>query len=73
MLFDEASGLMQTIAKEFSDIISMESIGKTYDSRDIWMMKLDATKVLTPSTGGEDKAKAILMTGAHHSRELVST
>ena len=39
-------------------------------------MKLDGTNLLSVSTGGlNDKSekKAILLTGAHHSRELVST
>lgn len=53
---------------EFSDIIKLESIGKTYENRDIWMIKVEADKIAQP---GQEK-KAILMTGAHHSRELVS-
>jgi murein tripeptide amidase MpaA len=64
---------MQHISQEFSDIVEMESIGKTYENRDIWMLKIDATNYFS-SKGiptNPDK-KALLMTGAHHSRELLS-
>ena len=66
---------MNTIAAEFPQLVQMESIGKTFDDRDIWMMKIDGTSLLSPNTqfdGNSDK-KAILLTGAHHSRELIST
>jgi carboxypeptidase T len=51
------------ILADFGDIVELESIGKTYEGRDIWMLKIGASS--------QDK-KAILMTGAHHARELVS-
>jgi len=53
------------LENNFGDFITLESIGKTYENRDIYMIKIDATE--------QDKdRKAILLTGAHHSRELVS-
>lgn len=51
--------------ENFGEFVQLESIGKTYENRDIMMLKIDATPQ------NLDK-KAILMTGAHHSRELVS-
>jgi len=56
---------MQT---DFSDIISLESIGKTHENRDILMIKIEADILAQPGA----ERKAILLTGAHHSRELVS-
>lgn len=52
------------MAADFPDLIELESIGKTYENRDIYMIKVDGT--------GSPDTKAILLTGAHHSRELVS-
>jgi len=53
--------------------VTKESIGKTYEGRDILMLKLNATPYFTKRglASNPDK-KAILLTGAHHSRELVS-
>lgn len=75
LMYDEVIGLMNTIAAEFPHLVNLESIGKTFDDRDIWMMKIDGTSLLSPSTelDGQKDNKAILLTGAHHSREMVST
>ena len=70
LMYDEVIGLMNTIATEFPEIVTKESIGKTYDDRDIWMLKINGAPHIT---GDLSEKKAILMTGAHHSRELVST
>ena len=73
LLYDEVEHLVRHIEAEFPDVVSLESIGKSYDNRDIWMIKINATKMLADMgiESREDK-KAILLTGAHHSRELVS-
>ena len=75
LMYDEVIGLMNTIAAEFPHLVNLESIGKTFDDRDIWMMKIDGTSLLSPSTGldGQKDNKAILLTGAHHSREMAYT
>lgn len=74
MLYDDVISLMDRLLKDFSDVLTKESIGKTYEGRNIWMLKLDATPLLDKMgiSSRKDK-KALLMTGAHHSRELVST
>lgn len=76
LLYDEVIELVNAIAKEFSEIVQLESIGKTYQGRDILMMKIDAGKhfenIMGHNTQKEEDRKAILLTGAHHSRELVS-
>lgn len=70
LLYDEVMGLMNTIASEFPEFVTMESIGRTYQDRDIWMMKINGAPFIT---GDITEKKAILLTAAHHSRELVST
>jgi carboxypeptidase T len=64
LLYDEVAQLVTDILANFGDIVELESIGKTFEGRDIFMLKIDAT--------GDNDKKAILLTGAHHSRELVS-
>ena len=45
ILYDEVLDLVRTIADDFSDFISIESIGKTGDNRDIFMLNIDGTKL----------------------------
>ena len=73
LLYDEVINLMEHILADFGNIVTAESIGKTYEGRDMWMLKVDATDYFNQKgvSTNPDK-KAILMTGAHHSRELVS-
>ena len=77
LLYDEVVELMNAIASDFPEIVEpLESIGKSYQGRDMNMIKIDAGKhlesILGPSTQSKEDRKAILLTGAHHSRELVS-
>lgn len=77
LLYDEVMQLMYEIKAAFPKIIKLESIGKTHQGRDIWMLKLDAhraleRKGLSVNTQDNKERKAILLTGAHHARELVS-
>ena len=73
LLYDEVMVLMHKMGSEFSNIMKVESIGKTYDNRDIFMLKIDATDYFKQHGIDTIKdKKALLMTGAHHSRELVS-
>ena len=67
LLYDEVQELQERILHSFSDVVTRESIGKSGDGRDIWMLKL------TPNTSQNRTDKgALLLTGAHHARELVS-
>lgn len=77
LLYDEVVELMQAIVTEFPEIVEpLESIGQTYQGRDMNMIKINAHHALKdtlgPDTQEESDRKAILLTGAHHSRELVS-
>jgi murein tripeptide amidase MpaA len=64
LLYDEVIGLVYQLHNDFESICEIEKIGKTHENRDIIMLKFDAAK--------ERNNKAILMTGAHHARELIS-
>ena len=77
LLYDEVMQLIYEIKSAFPKIIKLESIGKTFENRDIWMVKLDAHRYLermglSVNTQDNSERKAILLTGAHHARELVS-
>ena len=63
LLYDEALELMEAIAEEFSEIVEpLESIGKTYEGRDILMIKVDAhaeLKNTIPDSQEEEERKAL--------------
>lgn len=69
LLYDEVLHLVRSIQDDFSEFITLQSIGKTHENRDIWMLDVDAGKVLAPI---HRERKSILLVGAHHARELVS-
>jgi hypothetical protein len=39
-LYDEAMALIEAMQRDFSPFIEIESIGKTYENRDIPMLKI---------------------------------
>lgn len=48
------------------DIMAMESIGKTYEKRDIWLIKL------SDNVNSNEDEKGVLLIGAHHGNEWPS-
>jgi len=50
LLYDEVIALIQTMAAEFSELMTLEAMGKTYDNRDIPMLVIDGANALTPTT-----------------------
>lgn len=64
--YDEMSAKLSRLANEHPDIISLFSIGKSYENRDIWAVKL-SDNVMTD----EDEPEVLLM-GAHHGNERPS-
>ena len=42
ILLSDANSLMQQIKEEFPDIVKIESIGKSWEGRDINMLEIDA-------------------------------
>ena len=47
--YDQMTNLLQNLSKDHSDIMSLNSIGKTYQNRNIWMVKLywDIFRIIT--------------------------
>lgn len=73
LLYDEVMELIKMIQNDFGSIVTLDSIGKTYEGRDIPIIKIDATNYFNQKGIHTNPNKKIfLMTGAHHSRELVS-
>jgi len=64
--YPEMTDLFHDLEENHSDIMSLISIGKTYEGRDIWMVKLSDNV-----TVDEDEPGVLLM-GAHHGDEKPS-
>jgi len=64
--YQEMTDLFYEFEKNHSDIMSLNSIGKTYEGRDIWMIKLSDNVDVN-----EDEPGVLLM-GAHHGDEKPS-
>lgn len=66
LLLTDVNELMDRMQSDFPDIVKVNSIGKSFQGRDINVIELDM-----PS---DVKNKpAILLTGATHAREMIST
>jgi carboxypeptidase T len=64
--YDEMTVLLHSLAANYSTIMSLTSIGKTYEGRDLWMVKLS-------DHVGEDEAEPeVFFMGAHHGNEKPS-
>jgi carboxypeptidase T len=62
--YQKMTELFHDLAEKHSDIMSLSSIGKTYEGRDIWLVKL-SDKV-------DDNEPGVLLMGAHHGNEKPS-
>ncbi len=62
--YDSMTALLQHLAMNHSDIMVLRSIGRTYEGRDVWMVKLSNNP-----TDNQDEP-AVLLMGAHHGNEL---
>lgn len=67
LLLSDVNRLMERMASEFPDNVKLNSIGKSFEGRDINYIELD---IPNPDV---KKKPAILLTGATHARELIST
>jgi carboxypeptidase T len=61
--YPEMTDLFIDLANNHSDIMSMESLGRTYRNREVWLIKLSDNVNVT-----EDEPSVLLM-GAHHGDE----
>jgi murein tripeptide amidase MpaA len=60
--------IMQKIAKAYPDLAKLESIGKSYQGRDIYVLKISDYK-----TGDPSKKPAMYIDGNIHSNEIQGT
>lgn len=70
--------ILASIQHDFGEMVSLDSIGKSYQKRDIMMLTVDARNYIletqndTKSAGLFHTKPVILMTGQHHSREFLT-
>lgn len=64
--YEEMMVLLDNLAGNHSDIMSVASIGKTYEGRDLWMVKL------SDNVSREEEEPGVLFMGAHHGNEKPS-
>jgi hypothetical protein len=63
--YADLTAILQLWAAEYSDLLSIESIGKTYENRDIWAL------TLTDRSGGEPETKPAYFVDANiHAGEV---
>lgn len=61
--YDELTEELQSLQDNHSDIMALTSIGKTYEGRTIWMVKL------SDNVSQEEAEPGILLMAAHHGNE----
>ncbi len=64
--YQEMTELFHILHDQYPDIMSLTSLGKTYEERDIWMVKLSDNVEL------DENEPEILLMGAHHGNEKPS-
>jgi len=64
--YQEMTDLLHDLKDNYPDIMSLESIGVTYEGRDIWMVKL------SDNVDENEDEPGVLLMGAHHGNEKPS-
>ena len=64
--YQEMTDLLQNLEDNYSDIMSLTSIGRTYEERDIWLVKL------SDNVDVDENEPEVLLMGAHHGNEKAS-
>jgi len=64
--YQEMTDLLHNLSNDHSDIMSLTSIGKTYEGRDIWLVKL------SDNVEEDEEEPGVLLMGAHHGNEKPS-
>ena len=65
--YESLTEILENTAKEYPDIAILYSIGKTFEGRDIWALKISDN----PSVN-EPEEPEVLYIGMHHAREWIS-
>jgi carboxypeptidase T len=71
MDYDRMAEHLESIVKAHSGIASLSSIGKTYEGRDLWCVKV-SDRPSEEDDGGEEYEPNVLLVGAHHGNEWIS-
>lgn len=64
--YDEMTNLLSELSDTYSNIMSLTSIGKTYQGRDIWVVKL------SDNVNIDEDEPGVFLDGAHHGNEKPS-
>ena len=64
--YQQMTELFQDLETEHSDIMKLESYGKTYEGRDIWFVKISDNVEL------EEDEPGVLLLGTHHGDEKIA-
>jgi len=64
--YQDMTDLLHELQDSYSNIMKLESLGQTYEGRDIWMVKL------SDNVGVDENEPGVLLMGAHHGNELPS-
>jgi len=64
--YQNMTNLFYELEDEYSDIMSLTSLGKTYEGRDVWMVKISDNVTEIENEPG------VLLMGAHHGNEKPS-
>ena len=63
--YEDLTRILHAYAEEFPQLVSIESIGKSYEGRDIWLMKVTCF-----ATGSDREKPALWVDGNIHATEL---
>ena len=64
--YQEMTVFLQNLSINYPEILKVESIGKTYEKRDIWMAKI------SDNVNVDEDEPGVLLMGAHHGNEKIS-
>jgi hypothetical protein len=64
--YDNMTALLMNLSQTYPDIMSLNSIAKTYEGRDVWVVKLSDNVLI------EEEEPGVLFMGAHHGDEKPS-
>jgi len=64
--YQKMTALLQTLQSQNPDIMKLESYGKTYEGREIWVVKI------SDNVDIDEKEPGVLFMGAHHGNEIPS-
>lgn len=66
--YDELTKILHAYAEEYPDLVQIESIGQSYEGRDVWLLKVTNT-----ATGPADEKPALWVDGNIHATEVAPT